>query len=228
MYHPNSNLPGHSYTRQGAFIDNAEYFDCEFFGISVVEAKAMDPHQRLLLEISYQAFHNAGYDMKSLRGSSTGVFVGLANQDWMIVCGDEGAHNPFFGSGVSSSITSNRISHLLGLTGPSMTIDTACSSSLVAIDLAVEKLRNGTCSKAIVGGVNLMLHHRTFVGCCAAKMLSPKNRCATFDEAADGYCRGEGAGAVIIKKLSALRQMETKSLPLSVGQPSIKMGEAQP
>ncbi|HWU88792.1 MAG TPA: beta-ketoacyl synthase N-terminal-like domain-containing protein, partial [Kofleriaceae bacterium] len=201
VYDANPNAIGRSYTRRGAFMDQVESFDHEFFGIPIAEARAMDPHQRLLLEVAYDAFHDAGYDKKRLRGSSTGVFVGVANQDWMIVCGDREARNPFFGAGVSSSITSNRISYLLGLTGPSMTLDTACSSSLVAVDLAVEKLRSGVCSAALVGGVNVMLHHRTFVGCCAAKMLSAVGRCATFDASADGYCRGEGVGAVVLKRL---------------------------
>lgn len=205
FYDENAEAVGRSYTRRGGFMKTVEFFDHEFFGIPANEAKAMDPHQRLLLEVSYEAFHNAGYDKKSLKGSATSVFVGVANQDWGIVQfeqGEEAIRNPYFGTGVSSSIISNRISHSLGLNGPSMTIDTACSSSLVAIDLAVEKLRSGVCSKALVGGVNVMLHHRTYVGCCAAKMLSPKGRCATFDESADGYCRGEGVGAVVLKRLS--------------------------
>ncbi len=201
VYDANQDVAGCSYTRRGAFMTGVESFDLDFFGIPVAEARAMDPHQRLLLEVAYEAFHDAGYDRKRLRGSSTGVFVGVANQDWMIVSGESEAKNPYFGAGVSSSITSNRISYLLGLTGPSMTLDTACSSSLVAVDLAVEKLRSGVCSTALVGGVNVMLHHRTFVGCCAAKMLSVEGRCATFDASADGYCRGEGVGAVVLKRL---------------------------
>lgn len=202
VYDPDPNSIGCSYTRRAAFMSAVEEFDCDFFDILVAEARLMDPHQRLLLEVAYKAFNAAGYDKKQLRSSSTGVFVGVANQDWTLVCGDQEVKNPFFGVGVSSSIISNRISYLLGLTGPSMTLDTACSSSLVAIDLAVEKLRNGVCSMALVGGVNVMLHHRTFVGCCSAKMLSFKGRCATFDASADGYCRGEGVGAVVLKRLS--------------------------
>ncbi|WP_233587255.1 non-ribosomal peptide synthetase/type I polyketide synthase [Corallococcus sp. CA049B] len=202
VFDANPDVAGCSYTRRGAFMSGVESFDLDFFGIPVAEARAMDPHQCLLLEVAYEAFHDAGYDKKRLRGSPTGVFVGVANQDWMIVCGETEAKNPFFGAGVSSSIMSNRISYLLGLTGPSMTLDTACSSSLVAVDLAVEKLRGGVCSTALVGGVNVMLHHRTFVGCCSAKMLSSEGRCATFDASADGYCRGEGVGAVVLKRLS--------------------------
>jgi acyl transferase domain-containing protein/NAD(P)-dependent dehydrogenase (short-subunit alcohol dehydrogenase family) len=202
VYNPNPDAIGCSYTRHAAFMPLVEQFDCDFFDILVAEARLMDPHQRLLLEVAYEAFCLAGYDKKRLRGSSTGVFVGVANQDWTLVCGDQEVQNPFFGVGVSFSIISNRISYLLGLTGPSMTLDTACSSSLVAVDLAVEKLRSGVCSIALVGGINVMLHHRTFVGCCSAKMLSFKGRCAAFDASADGYCRGEGVGAVVLKRLS--------------------------
>ena len=202
VYDPNRDAAGCSYTRQGAFISHAEDFDYAFFGISLAEAKVMDPQQRLLLEVAYDAFHSAGLNKASLKGSSTSVHIGLANDDWSSMGRDEEAHNPYFGAGVSGSISSNRISYLLGLTGPSVTIDTACSSSLVAVDLAVDKLRQGICSMALVGGVNVMLHHRMFVSACATKALSSQGRCATFDEAADGYCRGEGAGAVVLKRLS--------------------------
>ncbi|HWU85746.1 MAG TPA: beta-ketoacyl synthase N-terminal-like domain-containing protein, partial [Kofleriaceae bacterium] len=201
VYDADPNAIGRSYTRRGAFMTEVESFDHDFFGISVAEARAMDPQQRLLLEVAYEAFHDAGYDKQSLRGSATSVHIGLANDDWTTMGRDHEAHSPHFGAGVSGSIASNRISYLLGLTGPSMTLDTACSSSLVAVDLAVEKLRSGVCSKALVGGVNVMLHHRMFVSACATKALSRVGRCATFDEAADGYCRGEGVGAVVLKRL---------------------------
>jgi acyl transferase domain-containing protein/aryl carrier-like protein len=202
VYDANPDVVGRSYTRRGAFMSEVESFDHDFFGIPVAEARAMDPQQRLLLEVAYEAFHVAGYDKKRLRSSRIGVFVGQMNHDWAHMNAEDQLADPFFGAGSSASITSNRISYLLGLTGPSMTLDTACSSSLVAVDLAVDKLRSGVCSAALVGGVNVMLHHRTFVGCCAAKMLSVKGRCATFDESADGYCRGEGVGAVVLKRLS--------------------------
>ncbi|WP_038123991.1 polyketide synthase, partial [Vibrio nigripulchritudo] len=182
---------GVSNTRKGGFISEAEYFDYTLFDIQKAEALVMDPHQRLMLEVGYQAFHSAGYDRRSLKGKRFGVFVGMANQDWMVSQGQDNAHNPYFGVGVSLSIASNRISHLLGLNGPSMTLDTACSSSLVALDLAVSKLREHDCDAALVGGVNVMMHHRTFVGSSAANMLSVQGRCASFDAQADGYCRGE-------------------------------------
>ncbi|EHK2870599.1 polyketide synthase dehydratase domain-containing protein, partial [Vibrio parahaemolyticus] len=202
VYSEDKNSIGKSYTRHGAFLDDVEYFDHEAFDILEAEAQVMDPHQRALLEVGYQALYTAGYERSSLKGLKVGVFVGIANQDWMVSQGQENAHNPYFGAGVSFSIVSNRISHILGLNGPSMTLDTACSSSLVALDLAVSKLRERDCNAALVGGVNIMMHHRTFVGSCAANMLSKKGSCSSFDSKADGYCRGEGVGAVVLKRLS--------------------------
>jgi|GEM_PF-2677171 len=199
VYDPNPGIVGKTYTKKGGFMSNVESFDYDFFGISPGEAKVMDPQQRLLLEVAYEACYNAGYNKETLKGQNVGVFIGQANDDWKLVS-DTLSHNPYFGVGVSDSITSNRISYSLGLVGASMTIDTACSSSLVALDLAVNKLQNGDCDLAIVGGVNVMLHPRTFIGSCAAKMLSIKGRCATFDASADGYCRGEGVGVVVLKR----------------------------
>jgi acyl transferase domain-containing protein len=156
----------------------------------------------MILEVSYQAFLNSGYNKVDIMDSNTGAFVGVSNQDWMVVSTDKESAKPYFGAGVSTSIMSNRISYLLGLTGPSMSIDTACSSSLVAVDLAIDKLRKGVCDSALAAGVNVMSHYRTYVGCCAAKMLSKRGSCSTFDIEADGYCRGEGVGAVVLKRLS--------------------------
>ncbi|MFD4358157.1 SDR family NAD(P)-dependent oxidoreductase, partial [Nocardia sp. NPDC058518] len=202
VYDPSPDAVGRSYTRRGAFMREVDSFDNEFFGIPINEARVMDPQQRLLLEVAYEAFHYAGYDKKSLRNADFGVFVGQMNHDWSHMMDSQHLTDPFYGAGASASIMSNRISYLLGLTGPSMTIDTACSSSLVAVDLAVEKLRSGVCSAALVGGVNVMLSSRSFIGGCSAKMLSFEGRCATFDVSADGYCRGEGVGAVVLKRLS--------------------------
>ncbi|GAE32993.1 malonyl CoA-acyl carrier protein transacylase [Halalkalibacter hemicellulosilyticusJCM 9152] len=202
VYDPNPNMVGRSYTKSGAFMKDVESFDYEFFGMSFAEARLMDPQQRLLLEVAFEAAYKAGYDKSRLNKSSMGVFIGQMNYDWAHIDIEDALADPYYAAGSAPSITSNRLSYLLGLTGPSMTIDTACSSSLVAVDLAVEKLRKGACSTALVGGVNVMLHPRSYIGCCAANMLSFKGRCATFDEGADGYCRGEGVGAVVLKRLS--------------------------
>ena len=126
VYDPNPDAIGRSYTKRAAFMEQVENFDYEFFGISVVEARAMDPQQRLLLEVAYEAFHNAGYNMKSLHAAPIGIFVGQMNHDWAHMNIEQNLSDPYFGAGSSASITSNRISYLLGLTGPSMTIDTAC------------------------------------------------------------------------------------------------------
>ncbi|MFD4356625.1 amino acid adenylation domain-containing protein, partial [Nocardia sp. NPDC058518] len=199
IYSAEVGTPGGSYSRRGAFISGADLFDHEFFGIPLAEVQSMDPQQRLLLEVSYEAFYAAGYTRETLRGSSTGVFVGQMNYDWMM---DFGHSKEYASTGVAPAITSNRVSFALDLAGPSMTIDTACSSSLVAIDLAVEKLRNNSCRVALVGGSNLILSPEPYVFTSQARMLSVDSRCATFDESANGMARGEGVGAVVLKRLS--------------------------
>nr|MCH9716978.1 amino acid adenylation domain-containing protein [Gammaproteobacteria bacterium] len=199
VYHSDPNTVGYSYTRRGAFMEQVESFDHDFFDISFGEATIMDPQQRILLEVAYEAFYTAGYNKDHLRGSYTGVFIGQMNYDWMM---NFDYATDYAGTGVSPSITSNRISFTFDLTGPSMTIDTACSSSLVAIDAAVTKLRSGDCHMALAGGINIILCSEPYVTTSQARMLSIDGRCATFDIAANGIARGEGAGAVILKRLS--------------------------
>ncbi len=201
VHDPTHTLPSTTYTKRAALISNAEFFDHEFFSISAAEAHIMDPQQRILLEICYEAFSNAGYNKSRLKGSNTGIYVGQANYDWLTM-NQHDINSPYFGAGSSAAITSNRLSYTLGLCGPSLTVDTACSSSLVAIDIASGHLKSGKCSLALVAGVNMILSEVNFVGSCSANMLSRRDRCATFDEAADGYCRGEGAGCVVLKRLS--------------------------
>lgn len=208
---------GKIYTDRGGFLDDIESFDYDFFNISESEAIAMDPQQKVILEVAYEAFSNAGYDKKSIKNKEIGVFIGQMSYDWAYMGSDTTLQDPYYASGSSPSITANRISYILGLTGPSITIDTACSSSLVAIDLAVEKLRSNYCRMAIAGGVNLILNHRAYLGCCAAKMLSVNGRCATFDISADGYCRGEGAGVIVLKKLSDAKRDDDRILALIKG-----------
>ncbi|RYZ47136.1 MAG: amino acid adenylation domain-containing protein, partial [Myxococcaceae bacterium] len=198
VYDANPDAVGRSYTRRGAFMREVESFDHDFFGIPVAEARAMDPQQRLLLELSYEAFHAAGYDKERLRGSSTGVFIGQMNYDWMT---DFDHVTDYAGTGAAPSISSNRISFTLDLAGPSMTIDTACSSSLVAVDAAITKLRSGACRMALAGGANMILCATPYVTTCQARMLSVDSRCATFDSAANGIARGEGVGVVVLKRL---------------------------
>ncbi|WP_035347404.1 non-ribosomal peptide synthetase, partial [Alkalihalobacillus hemicellulosilyticus] len=199
VYNPNRDAVGCSYTNRGAFINDVDKFDFDFFSIPIAEAKSMDPQQRMLLEVAYEACHNAGYAKEKLANSITGVFVGQMNYDWMT---SFNYSRDYAGTGVAPAITSNRISYALDLTGPSLTIDTACSSSLVAVDAAVTNLRSGSCNMAIAGGANLILSSEAYVTTSQAGMLSIDGRCATFDKDANGIARGEGVGVVVLKRLS--------------------------
>eukprot|EP00941_MAST-03F_sp_MAST-3F-sp1_P001538 g1538.t1 len=206
-YDKDRSLSNKMYTRRGAFIKSADYFDAKFFGISAREARAMDPNQRLVLEVGYEAFYRAGWSKQRLNGSKTGVFVGISGSDWKSLKHVESGVGKFeggtyLGTASANAVAANRISYVLGLRGPSMSIDTACSSSLVAIDTAVQSLQTGRCEQALVAAVNMLLSPDQFIAYCAAGMLSPGGRCKTFDASADGYARGEGCGAVILKRLS--------------------------
>ena len=186
------------YVRHAAFVDRVEFFDAQLFGITKVEAEAMDPQQRHLLETSFAAFMDAGCQKTTLMGQSVGVFVGQDKCDWnrMISAAHAG---PFAATGGSASISSNRISYSLGLKGPSATVDTACSSSLVAADTAAMNICQKRCEFAVISGVNMLLLPQTFIGCCQARMLSLDGRCHTFDSSASGYARGEGCGAQVLQ-----------------------------
>ncbi|MBU8854954.1 SDR family NAD(P)-dependent oxidoreductase [Bacillus sp. FJAT-26377] len=187
----------------GGFINEVDKFDADFFGISPHEAKLMDPQQRIFLENVWKTIENAGYKASDFSGTNTGVFVGVSNMDYYEILNkyqDEiEAHVP---TGNSHSILSNRISYLLNLHGPSEPINTACSSSLVAIHKAVKAIQSGECNIAIAGGVNIILSPRLYISFDKAGMLSPDGRCKTFDNSANGYVRGEGCGALLLKSLS--------------------------
>ncbi|CAM9906150.1 unnamed protein product, partial [Chrysoparadoxa australica] len=201
-YDGDPGAPGKTYARAGGFIEDVDLFDNNFFGISSAEAQGMDPQQRLLLEVGYEALYKAGYSKASLSGSNTGVFVGACMNDWThLKSNGSSAINAYSSTGNPPSLLANRLSYLLGLHGPSMTIDTACSSSLIALHSAMQSLQLGECRAALVVGVNLMLSPATFEACTKSRMLSLNDRCATFDASADGYARGEGCGAVLLKRL---------------------------
>jgi acyl transferase domain-containing protein/acyl-CoA synthetase (AMP-forming)/AMP-acid ligase II len=203
-YDPTPGVPGKMYTRRGAFIADVDRFDAAFFGIAPREAVRMDPQQRLMLEVTWEALERASLDPQGLQGSQTGVFVGISGTDYAQLQGGNLMNaDAYIGTGNAHSIAANRISYVLGLQGPSMAVDTACSSSLVAVHLACQSLRSGECDLAIAGGVNLMLLPDVTVALSQAHMMAPDGHCKTFDAAADGYVRGEGAGAVILKPLSA-------------------------
>ncbi len=165
----------------------------------------MDPQQRLLLEVSWEALENAGQAPDRLQDTATGVYVGVGASDYaylQLKSGDTSLLDAHFTSGIAHSVFSGRLSYLLGLRGPSLTIDTACSSSLVAVHLACQGLRTGECRMALAGGVNLILAPDLFIALSQARMLSPDGRCRTFDAAADGFARAEGCGVVVLKRLS--------------------------
>ncbi len=190
--------------RSAALLQNVDLFDPRHFGISPREAIGMDPQQRLLLEVSWEALEDAGIDPFSLYQSVTGVYIGIASHDYAQLImrrGDTGAIDPHFASGVGSSVAAGRISYVLGLNGPCLSIDTACSSSLVAVHLACEALRHEECTAALAGGVNLILSPEPSIAFAQAGMLSPQGCVRAFDAGADGFVRGEGCGVLVLKRL---------------------------
>ena len=198
-------VPGKTKVKNAGFVDGIDLFDAAFFGISPREAISMDPQLRILLETVWAAIENAGYRANDLSGTKTGVFVGVSTSDykdsWLRL---DGTKSPKDGPALVSHFTlANRISYALNLVGPSEPIDTACSASLIAIHRAIEAIRLGNCEQAIVGGVNVICHPAITIGASRAGMLSEDGRCKTFDKSADGYGRGEGVGAIILKPLEA-------------------------
>jgi acyl transferase domain-containing protein/NADPH:quinone reductase-like Zn-dependent oxidoreductase len=206
FYDHDPEAPGRMYTRHGGFLASSPWdFDAEFFGIAPREATVMDPQQRLVLEVAWEAFDDAGVAGR-IAGRDVGVYVGGFMTDNQVrrhlPSGRTAIDNHTATSGALTML-SNRLSHVLDLRGPSMTIDTACSSSLVAIHEATQALVRGECEVAVAGGVNVMLHPETFVSMCKGRFLAPDGRCKTFDAAADGYGRGEGAGMIVLKPAGA-------------------------
>lgn len=205
---------------RGSFLDNIDHFDAAFFGIAPREAVHMDPQQRLFLEVGWEALEDAGAPMDHLRDTRTGVFAGITAFDYTMSLLKALPHAELDGyvmSGKASTFMAGRLSHRLGLQGPSLTLDTACSSSLVAVHLACQSLRTGDCDTALAGGVNLLLAPEPFVLASKAGMLSADGRCKTFDKSADGYVRGEGCGVVVLKRLSAARRDNDRILALIRG-----------
>ncbi|CAB1118032.1 unnamed protein product [Ectocarpus sp. CCAP 1310/34] len=203
---PANGKPGNIETR-GGFLSEGEAwgFDDSFFGVPPAEARCMDPQQRMMLEVGYEALHRAGFTRDSLRGSDTGIFVGACGTDWATLLAEGGAaapRGPYTSTGAASSMLANRLSFTLGTVGPSMTVDTACSSSLVALRQACLHLRGeGGPRVALVGGVNLLLSPGPFDLFSKTGMLAPDGRSKAFSAGADGYGRGEGCGAVVLKRL---------------------------
>jgi acyl transferase domain-containing protein/NAD(P)-dependent dehydrogenase (short-subunit alcohol dehydrogenase family)/acyl carrier protein len=192
----------------GGFLSDVARFDAAFFGLSARETHSLDPQHRLLLEASWHALEDAGIDPRGLKGSRTGVFVGISNADFARLLEDGGteALDAHFATGNALNAAAGRVSFLLGLRGPALAVDTACSSSLVALHLAVRSLRAGETDCAIVGGVNVLAGPTASVAVGRAHMLSPTGRCRTFSDEADGFVRSEGCGVVVLKRLTDARR----------------------
>ncbi len=216
-FDPTPATPGKISTRRAALLDAVADFDAHFFGVSSQLATEMDPQQRLLLEVCWEALEDAAIAPDQLAGSQTGVYIGISTNDYAWLAAQSNSGSAYRGLGNAHAIAANHISYLLNLQGPSLAIDTACSSSLVALHQACRSLRSGEIDQALVGGVNLALTPELFVTFSNARMLSPTGRCATFDAAADGYVRGEGAALVVLKRLQDAEQAGDRILAIIRG-----------
>jgi acyl transferase domain-containing protein/NADPH:quinone reductase-like Zn-dependent oxidoreductase/thioesterase domain-containing protein/acyl carrier protein len=202
-YHPDPAASGAMITKWGGFVDNLDMFDARFWGVSPREAMRMDPQQRWLLEVAWEAIEDAGVAPRELRGQNIGVFVGISGNDYGgVQLPNLEAVDAYTNSGSTLSIASNRISYMFDLTGPSASVDTACSSAAVAVAMACQNIALGNCHGALVGGVNALITPHTSVGFSKAAMVSPSGQCFAFDARANGYVRGEGAGVVYLKPLA--------------------------
>lgn len=209
LHDPDRAAAGKMSSRFGGFIDDIGGFDAAFFGISPREAESLDPHQRILLEVCWEALEHANVVPEELFDSNSGVFIGVSSMDQVINrMGREAlaAIGPYHGTGCAMAPIAGRVSYTFGFSGPSFVVDTACSSSLLSLHLAAESLRRRECNLALGGGVHLLFHPGYSIAFSKAGMLAADGRCKTFDAAADGYVRGEGCGVVVLKRLSdALR-----------------------
>ncbi len=206
FFDPTGEQAGKMSVRWAGLVDEVDQFDPQFFGISPREASRMDPQQRLLLEVAWEALEVAAWAPERMCGTATGVFVGIGGTDYSKIPAQFEDYyqqiDAHVATGNALSIASNRVSYILDLRGPSMSIDTACSSGLLGVHLAVQCLRNRECDAALAGGVNLILSPETTIAFSKARMLSPDGCCRPFDAGANGYVRGEGCGIIVLKRLT--------------------------
>lgn len=218
LYHPGSGTAGRSYTFAGGYLKAPYDFDLSVFGMSPREAAQVDPQQRLLAELVWEALENAQIPPSSLAGAEVGVYVGVSALDHAnLFGGDPAAMGPHFMAGNTLSVVANRVSHLYDLRGPSFVVDTACSSSLVAVDRALADLASGRVDTAIVGGVNMLLSPASFVGFSRASMLSPTGACRPFSARGDGYVRSEGGAVFILQRADVARTGATRAVIVGAG-----------
>ncbi|MEM6613925.1 MAG: type I polyketide synthase, partial [Cyanobacteria bacterium P01_C01_bin.72] len=201
-YDQDLSQPGKANTRWGGFLEDIDLFEPQFFGIAPKEAVTMDPQQRLLLEVAWETLEDAGQIPEALKGSHTGVFIGIGTHDYSIMMWQQPVSEPYATTGTGNCIAANRISYTFDFKGPSLAVDTACSSSLVAVHLACQSIWTGESTQALAGGVNMLLLPTIMVGFSKGGFMSSEGQCKSFDAAADGYVRGEGAGLVLLKPLS--------------------------